>query len=321
MMKKLVLVSIAAFLALAATSAFAGITGTTGDVLKVAPPASVEPGATEDDTEILVFQERGATTLGADLGLNITQPGYYFFRLPTLPTFTPGTLSAGTEISGSYFLHFDPLTTGISLTGSVSFDCPVVGVIVLTAQLDASDGLGAGGTSYPTGTAQYRGVEWEEWVDLSADRQTLSVRLDEFSGDPAGGGISPDQIRVITLCDIPGGEGCTPGYWKNHLESWLLDPGADFDTTFGVDYFDPDITLGQAIRMGGGGYKKLARHGTAALLNAVNPGVNYPLSMADVMIAVQVNDSETLVYANELSDECPAISTGPSKPTKKKKKK
>ncbi len=102
----------------------------------------------------------------------------------------------------------------------------------------------------------------------------------------------------------PGNQGCTPGFWKNHLDLWVgVSPGDDFDATFGVDLFNPDITLGQAIRLGGGGVKKLARHGTAALVSALKPGVAYPLTAAQVIAAVQAGDSETLAGFNELG--CP----------------
>jgi hypothetical protein len=100
----------------------------------------------------------------------------------------------------------------------------------------------------------------------------------------------------------PDGQGCTPGFWKNkkRLPLWPLDPDADFDTTFGVDLFDPDITLGEAVRAKGGGDNKLARHGTAALLNAAHPDVDYPLTEAEVIAAVQAGDADTLVGYNEL---------------------
>jgi hypothetical protein len=64
-------------------------------------------------------------------------------------------------------------------------------------------------------------------------------------------------------------QGCTPGYWRNHFNRWEgVLPTDDFDTTFEVDLFNPNITLGQAIWLGGGGVNALARHATAALLNA-----------------------------------------------------
>ena len=103
----------------------------------------------------------------------------------------------------------------------------------------------------------------------------------------------------------PPGESCTPGYWRNfrqHGDEWTLTPYSpddDFDVTFGTDYFDPDITLGDAIWLGGGDVKKLARHGTAALLNAAHPGVVYPLTVDEVIAAVQAGDATTLADYNE----------------------
>jgi hypothetical protein len=87
-----------------------------------------------------------------------------------------------------------------------------------------------------------------------------------------------------------GGEGCTPGYWRqeHHYDSWTgYAPGADFDATFGVNFFNPNITLGQAAWLGGGGVNALARHAVAALLNSTSAGVDYGLSTAQVIAAVQ----------------------------------
>jgi hypothetical protein len=103
----------------------------------------------------------------------------------------------------------------------------------------------------------------------------------------------------------PTGGGCTPGYWKQkqHLDDWPptgLDPADDFDATFGTDYFNPDITLLQALKARGGGLNVVARHGTAALLNALHPDVNYPLSAAEVIAAVQSGNVDQLIEFNEL---------------------
>jgi hypothetical protein len=72
--------------------------------------------------------------------------------------------------------------------------------------------------------------------------------------------------------------GCSPDFWKNNLELWKnlgVDYNDDFDKTFGKDYFEPDITLQQAIRAEGVGINHLARSGTAAYLNAlVDPGID-----------------------------------------------
>lgn len=101
------------------------------------------------------------------------------------------------------------------------------------------------------------------------------------------------QLRagaMITICyewePAGGGEGCSPGYWKNHLSSWGptgFAPDDDFDTVFGADAFTPDRTLYEALRSGGGNIDKLGRMATAALLNASHPDLDFPLTQAQVI--------------------------------------
>ncbi len=69
--------------------------------------------------------------------------------------------------------------------------------------------------------------------------------------------------------------GCTPEFWKDNLELWKVldvDYNADFDETFGTDYFEPNITLKQAINSEGFGLNHLASSGVAAYLDSIaNP--------------------------------------------------
>lgn len=98
-------------------------------------------------------------------------------------------------------------------------------------------------------------------------------------------------------------EDCSPGYWKNHLDAWGptgFSPGDDFDATFGVDLFAPDLTLEEAVNARGGREGKLARHGTAALLAAAHPDVNSPVTVAQVIALVQAGDSNTLAALSDL---------------------
>lgn len=85
----------------------------------------------------------------------------------------------------------------------------------------------------------------------------------------------------------PGGEGCTPGYWRNTRRGWPISKNTDFDAYFGVNAFNPDITLSTAVNLSGAGWNALARHATAALLNALDGGVAYPMSAAQVVALVQ----------------------------------
>jgi uncharacterized repeat protein (TIGR01451 family) len=121
-------------------------------------------------------------------------------------------------------------------------------------------------------------------------------------GESGNRSDSDPSTVVIEDGETGDGEGCTPGFWRNHLDDWptRFAPGDDFDTIFGVNLFNPDITLEQAVNLGGGGVKKLARHGTAALLSAAHPNVDYPLSLDQVIAVVQAGDADTLAAANEL---------------------
>lgn len=102
----------------------------------------------------------------------------------------------------------------------------------------------------------------------------------------------------VTINPPPGGEGCTPGYWKQtqHFDSWVgYTPGQSFETVFGVDVTlrtggktsTTTPTLLQALEANGGDINALARHATAALLNASNPDVNFGMTPAQVIALVQ----------------------------------
>ncbi len=120
-------------------------------------------------------------------------------------------------------------------------------------------------------------------------------------------GVGYDKTVVdyaSATCEIQdngGGEGCTPGFWKNHLDLWPagFSPADSFAGIFGVDLgFD---TLGEGINAKGNHIKSLVRHGVAALLNAASPDVDYDLTIAEVILAVQTGDKYTLVDFNELN--------------------
>jgi hypothetical protein len=144
------------------------------------------------------------------------------------------------------------------------------------------------------------------WVKEVANNESPGCQeADSGSGSSATGlaggdecGLSGALIRFTNTFEEPppeGGEGCTPGYWKqeHHFDSWEgYAPTDAFD-----DVFDPDavplrrpesgttsdITLAEGLRLRGGGVNALIRHTIAALLNAANSGVDYDLTEADVL--------------------------------------
>ncbi|HYW32587.1 MAG TPA: hypothetical protein VE869_13905 [Gemmatimonas sp.] len=84
-----------------------------------------------------------------------------------------------------------------------------------------------------------------------------------------------------------GGQGCTPGYWKQeqHFDSWVTyAPTQLFSSVFAGDAF-PGKTLLQVASNGGGGLNALGRHTVAALLNTAASGVSYDLSTQQVIAA------------------------------------
>lgn len=82
-----------------------------------------------------------------------------------------------------------------------------------------------------------------------------------------------------------GGEGCTPGYWKqaHHFGSWTAPytPSTLFSAVFENAF--PGKTLLQVLETGGGGLEALGRHTVAALLNAASPGVSSDLTVSQVI--------------------------------------
>jgi hypothetical protein len=85
-----------------------------------------------------------------------------------------------------------------------------------------------------------------------------------------------------------GGEGCTPGFWKNHPFPEPYTPETLFNDVFGVTIAgDEDLTLGEALNLGGGGENALARQAVAALLNAASDEIDFEFTVEEVIEKVQ----------------------------------
>lgn len=101
---------------------------------------------------------------------------------------------------------------------------------------------------------------------------------------PITHGTTLTEVETPARVMNTGHEGCTPGYWLHHLDSWReADPGDLFSDTFsdGTSGVLDGITLEQALA---GSHDvglpraelTLARAATAALLNATHEDVGYP---------------------------------------------
>jgi len=95
-----------------------------------------------------------------------------------------------------------------------------------------------------------------------------------------------DVEDLFGFCDTTG---CTPGYWKNHHQTWGptgLNPSDSWNDTFGVMGYDPDVTLAQALDPPTE-LQTFGAHSVAALLNSLHPGESYGLSSDEVLTLVQ----------------------------------
>ncbi|MDP2209540.1 MAG: T9SS type A sorting domain-containing protein [Bacteroidota bacterium] len=132
------------------------------------------------------------------------------------------------------------------------------------------------------------------------------------------GGCSDTAVTELSCYQIA--EGCSPGFWKNSKQYWdqpsdntslcvkenigilgnpfYYNPATGITTqlyrnVFGLTALQikavklkENITMSDAISLGGGGFAKLARHSVAALLNscALN---GFPFTPIDVLVQVQ----------------------------------
>jgi len=129
------------------------------------------------------------------------------------------------------------------------------------------------------------------------------------TGTPADGSpvtaSDPSHYIGVTVGD----QGCTPGYWKNHTDSW---PPTGYSPTQTVSSVFAQSTLYpvgpshmlNALGFAGGpgvdgAAEILLRAATAALLNASHPGVSYPRTapsvVADVNSALASQSRDTML--------------------------
>lgn len=183
-----------AMTACCASSSMADIASVGGDVVIQDPPSSIILGEWESDTEIRTWFE-SEVTLPADVTLGHVDSGF----INDLSQHVTGDIASGTRVS-SYMIRLDAIDIGPTfLSGSVTFDMPILGVW-FGHQLDDFDALlGRPGVSYNDGYTA-RGVELQgnagaDSFDISADRLTISFTFGVIDWT--------DDIRVLTAVPAP----------------------------------------------------------------------------------------------------------------------
>jgi hypothetical protein len=158
-------------------------------------------------------------------------------------------------------------------------------------------------------------TQWASWGSCSATcGGGKKVRTRTTTTEASCGGTACGPTREEVPCNTQACAnivGCTPGFWKNHLELWTSLQNADFDTTFGVNYFNPDKTLLQAIQLTG---QPFAFHAVAAYLSSIyitSPNTfTYTTSQViqivrDGVNSGDINGAATLLAAANERGTCP----------------
>lgn len=169
-----------------------GIVGST-KTINFVPPWPRRIRFVQSDDKIFVRPEGHRVRLEGELITNISEPGDCF-RLDDL---SPDVVEVG-ETVRSYLLHFSPETQlgprlARRVAGSITFDQPVLGVIVQHEELLASSqrfGPRRAGEGNQRRELSLTGDDTGDRITLSEDRKTVSLDL-------ISPGRSSDLVRVI----------------------------------------------------------------------------------------------------------------------------
>jgi hypothetical protein len=173
-----------------------------------------------------------------------------------------------------------------------------------------------------------------EQLEVGLFRLTMTgdVIVDiESSATDDCGNVSDAAFTLTAQC---GSQACSAGYWRNNIDDWcptgfnpvdnfcFAGPATLFVDAFGItDFsspeippsFDPGLTLLQALNMPGGSFSQTLFQGSAALMNAAHPDVDFPVIPARIKRVMQdafagvisFDEARSTIDAhNAAEDEC-----------------
>ena len=227
----------------------------------------------------------------------------------------PTQRQAASSIAAAYLVDEETLPAGYSITSASltkdGADVPFTGAAAGDLYTIVTDDVAPAGTYLLTKT-----LTRDAGVDCAPDLAVLNAAYMSGDGSEAGMVGQAATASIALVCTPAGGEGCTPGFWKEWTgvppgmqpNAWLAtgyDWGDPFTSAGFVNAYN-DRTFLQVLDLRGGGKNALGRHTVAALLNAAHPDVAYDLSAAQVIALfndVIVNDGDV----NALKQEFEAL--------------
>jgi hypothetical protein len=211
----------------------ASVIANSGPLLFQSPPPLVSNATGESNVLINFFTERTSSVLPTATPIDITPSTSFPTSYTGIGSLTPGALAAGTHVD-SYFMYSNPVGQphkAYPYTATLTFSAPILGVVVTTNTLSATDAnLGAPGTTYDA-TGSF-GLENDGDVVELVRASTISVKF--FTSSEV------DAIRIITAATPgtgpgggPGGPGTGPGGGATGYTELASDGGIfNFGTPF-----------------------------------------------------------------------------------------
>jgi hypothetical protein len=269
--------------------------------------------------DVTVVDSEAGTVLGPidlDAGASAPYSGSY---IPTTSPSTDTVVATGT----------DPLGNAVSDTNSAT--CEVVLTPAIDVTKECTDASGPGQPINFSGTVTNEGeVDLTDVNVVDSEVGTVLGPIDLAVGESAsysGSYIpttSPSTDTVVATgtavttgetvsdtnsatCQVPGNQGCTPGFWKNNARNWGANAwGCGLSPDMPISYIfwlnEPlvirgngkstitDPTLLEALDANGGGVNAMIRHGIAAILNACSPCVTYAIN-DPIQIVYMIEDT------------------------------
>ena len=252
------------------------------------------------------------TMLAVAAVVAITTPA--FAAQVTGVTASPTTLSIQEGSSGTYSVAVTSISGSISahppnapeLSYCSAWTIHSDGSITCDARLTIPLDRGRNYTQVPLTAAEILALTRLVTVNVDAGATLCGLTFDltDTLTLPAGSGtdfgnsllsINRTVTVTVTCASLPNG-GCSHGYWKNHENAWQAPytPNTLLGTVFtlGGTYSSlASASFSDALAFNGGptvvdAAKVLLLQSVAALLNANQPLVNYPLSQADIISQV-----------------------------------
>jgi hypothetical protein len=187
----------------------------------------------------------------------------------------------------------------VTLTADGSATCTSHATIAIQASTGAPPQVPGFPQDVQVSVTVAPGVPCDTTYSISVDVELQVTGGADFGEDASGNAIRqvslPFQVQVG--CNGYDPEGCSQGYWKNHTGAWQVLAPTDFVASVFANaglHGLGGATLHDALGFAGGSTlagaaQTLLRQAVAAVLNAYHDSVEYPRTVAEIVL--DVNDA------------------------------